>query len=49
MNVRRVAIGTQRPRRPRDAARMAICMVLAGVSYALASALAQVLGPRRPD
>ena len=28
---------------------MVICMVLAGVSYALASALAQVLGPRRPD
>jgi len=28
---------------------MVICMVLAGVSYALMSALAQVLGPRRPD
>ena len=28
---------------------MVICMVLAGVSYALSSALAQVLGPRRPD
>jgi hypothetical protein len=40
---------TQRARRRRDPARMVICMVLAGVSYALASALAQVLGPRRPD
>jgi hypothetical protein len=44
-----VASATQRARRRRDAARMAICMVFAGVTYALASALAQVLGPRRPD
>jgi len=28
---------------------MVLCMMLAGVSYALTSALAQVLGPRRPD
>jgi hypothetical protein len=28
---------------------MVTCMVLAGISYALASAFAQVLGPRRPD
>ena len=30
-------------------ARMVICMLLAGVSYALISSLAQALGPRRPD
>ncbi|MGZ6643915.1 MAG: hypothetical protein ACXVFT_19095 [Solirubrobacteraceae bacterium] len=40
---------TQRRRRRRDAERMVICMVFTGVSYALMSALAQVLGPRRPD
>jgi len=28
---------------------MAILMVLAGISYAVTSALAQKLGPRRPD
>jgi hypothetical protein len=40
---------TQRPRRQRDPRLMAICLLLAGVSYALMSALAQALGPRRPD
>jgi hypothetical protein len=44
-----VAGGTQRAARRRDPRVMAICMLLAGVSYALTSALAQVLGPRRPD
>ena len=28
---------------------MVICMLLAGVSYALIASLAQSLGPRRPD
>jgi len=28
---------------------MVTCMVLAGISYALSSAFAQVWGPRRPD
>jgi hypothetical protein len=46
---RRVGSCTQRARRRRDALRMAICMMLAGVSYALLASLAQVLGPRRPD
>jgi hypothetical protein len=46
---RRVGCRTQRARRRRDPRGMVTCMVLAGISYALASAFAQVLGPRRPD
>jgi hypothetical protein len=44
-----VASGTQRAARPRDARAMATLLVLAGISYAVTSALAQKLGPRRPD
>jgi hypothetical protein len=44
-----VASCTQRAARRRDAARMVICMWSAGISYAVISALAQALGPRRPD
>jgi hypothetical protein len=44
-----VASDTQRAARARDPRAMAILMVLAGISYAVTSALAQKLGPRRPD
>jgi hypothetical protein len=44
-----VAGCTQRGPRRRDAARMVICMMLAGACYAVIASLAQALGPRRPD
>jgi hypothetical protein len=40
---------TQRALRRRDAARMVICMLLAGLAYAVTASFAQALGPRRPD
>jgi hypothetical protein len=41
--------GAQRARGRRETPGMVICMLPAGVSYALISSLAQALGPRRPD
>jgi hypothetical protein len=44
-----VGSDTHAPGTRRDPRAMAILMLIAGVSYALTSALAQKLGPRRPD